>query len=68
MDDASSETFDNLLCLEDEIDDATKQSLKHMAGYVTRHDEEKSEEMRRTTTTFYHKNTENSRMPLTEEV
>ena len=54
MDDKSSETFDHLLFLEDEIDEGTKMSLVHMAGYVTRKDPEKSEEELFTTTTFYY--------------
>ena len=54
MDEKASLTFDSLEHLEDGISDDTKMSLCHIAGYVTRHDAERSEEELLEITTFYH--------------
>ena len=53
MDENASEVFDSLEELENKIPDATKMSLCHMAGYVTRKDPEETEEHLLETTTFY---------------
>ena len=53
LDDEATAVFDNLSALEDKISRETKMSLVHMAGYVTRKDEEKSEENLLGMTTFY---------------
>ena len=53
LDDEATAVFDNLPALEDKISRETKMSLVHIAGYVTRKDEEKSEENLLGMTTFY---------------
>ena len=53
MDEHASEIFHSLEQLEGEIPDATKMSLCHMAGYVTRKDPAETEERLLGTTTFY---------------
>ena len=54
MNETVTETFDNLPAIEDKICRETKMSLVHMAGYVTRKDDELSEEELFNATTFYY--------------
>ena len=54
MDEKASEVFDNLEKLEDTISKATKMSLVHIAGYVTRKDPALDEEQLLNETTFYY--------------
>ena len=44
LDDETSEVFDNLPELEGKLSHETKMSLVHMAGYVTRHDDQTERE------------------------
>jgi len=54
MDEETCEFFDHLPDFEDKISKDNKMSLVHIAGYVTRRDEELSEEEMLQTTTFYY--------------
>ena len=54
MDETITQTFDNLPKLEDKICRETKMSLVHMAGYVSRKDDELTEEELLNATTFYY--------------
>jgi len=54
MDEKASETFDCLEQLKDTLSHATKMSLVHIAGYVTRKDDEIDEEQLLNETTFYY--------------
>ena len=55
LDENACVTFENLEVLEDKIPLETKMSLSHIAGYVTRHDEEEDETELLNVTTFYFK-------------
>ena len=55
LDDESSEVFDNLPELEDKILHETKMSLVHIAGYVTRRDDQTEKELLGLTTFYYQK-------------
>ena len=54
MDEKASEIFDNLEKLEGTVSTATKMSLVHIAGYVTRNDEALDEDHLLDVTTFYY--------------
>ena len=55
MDQEASEVFDALEVLEDKIPLETKMSLCHIAGYVTRHDDQDEMELLNVTTFYYQK-------------
>ena len=54
MDETITQTFNNLPKLEDKICRETKMSLDHMAGYVSRKDDELTEEELLNATSFYY--------------